>query len=296
MRKSSKGPDQESNVPSLRVALCPLNSSDDLSKNIESCLRSLEKVESRPCDLVLFPENSLYFHLGQGALKASALSEKTHSPYFEPFLRWSRDHQCQLLFGGVPWLVDGKVYNSILRIDPVKGLQEVYRKIHLFDVDLPNVRLSESSQYSAGESPRMGQLGPWSLGFSICYDMRFSELFLSYRQQGVAVLMAPAAFTVETGRAHWKTLLQARAIEMQCYMLAPAQWGEHRSQSAGGASRATWGQSLAIDPWGEILAQSPSFDEGRAEALEPLFVELSRQRLDQVRQSMPVMEHRRLNN
>ena len=161
-----------------------------------------------------------------------------------------------------------------------------YRKIHLFDVTTPSGDgYRESEVFLAGDQVVHVQLGPVSAGFAICYDIRFGELFLQLRRKGVELVIVPAAFTAETGEAHWETLLRARAIETQCWVAASATCGRHLD--ARGGTRLTYGNSMLIDPWGTVVARASS-GPGWATGV------LDQARTERVRAGIPVLEHRRL--
>lgn len=177
---------------------------------------------------------------------------------------------------------DGRWSNRSFVIDAGGEIRARYDKIHLFDVDLPDgVSWRESSVYGPGERA-VAVDTPWGrIGLSICYDLRFADLYRRLSDAGATLLLVPAAFTVPTGRAHWETLLRARAIESAAFLLAPAQTGRH------GDGRETYGHSLAIDPWGEVL-----LDMGEEPGLALVDIDLAR--IDAVRARIPVLTHRRM--
>jgi len=164
---------------------------------------------------------------------------------------------------------------------PDGELLGVYRKIHLFDVDLPGATHRESSRVAAGSELVVAKTEACTLGLSVCYDVRFPELYRVLADRGAQLLLVPSAFTVPTGRDHWEVLLRARAIENQCFVVASAQFGEH------GATRRTYGRSMIVDPWGTVLCTAPD-GEGVATA------ELDFARQTEVRQRLPALRHRRL--
>ncbi len=176
---------------------------------------------------------------------------------------------------------DGRLVNRGFVIDGGGAIRARYDKIHLFDVDLPTGESwRESAAFAPGEATVIAQT-PWGgLGLSICYDLRFPDLYRSLSDGGATILAVPAAFTVPTGKAHWHVLLRARAIEAGAFVIAAAQTGTHED------GRATYGHSLAIDPWGEIL-----LDMGEAEGLA--CVEIDPARIAEVRARIPVLKHRR---
>jgi predicted amidohydrolase len=175
-----------------------------------------------------------------------------------------------------------KVYNTSVLIGPSGEIVQKYEKIHLFDIDIPGVMtLRESDTITPGAEPVTARLYDTTFGLTICYDLRFPELYRRLLDQGAEVLCVPAAFTLMTGKDHWEVLLRARAIENQCWLLAPGQWGPH------GGSRYSYGHSVIIDPWGHVVAKC-SDGEGWATAwLEP-------DKLASVRRNLPCGEHRRL--
>jgi predicted amidohydrolase len=202
----------------------------------------------------------------------------------EKFLKtMAQRFQVTLLGGGFPVPVgNGKVYNTALLIDPSGAELARYEKVHLFDVNVPDGNTyQESGTVLAGiQLPPMHpskELG--NLGLSVCYDVRFPELYRHLAQMGAEVLFVPAAFTAFTGKDHWQVLLQARAIENTCYVLAPAQTGRHY------AMRQTHGHAMVIDPWGMVLADAGNEPGVAIAAIEP-------SRLEQVRRQMPSLQHR----
>ena len=175
----------------------------------------------------------------------------------------------------------GRLRNACPVFDAAGRLLAIYDKIHLFDVEVAGELYRESAIVQPGDCPVMAEVGGFKTGLSICYDLRFPELYRHYAGQGCNLISMVAAFTETTGRAHWQPLLQARAIENQCYLLASAQWGRHAD------NRHTWGHSMIIDPWGEIVAELPE-GEGVITAV------LSVDKLQSVRRSLPALRHRRL--
>ena len=177
---------------------------------------------------------------------------------------------------------DGKLVNRSFVVDPAGAIVGRYDKMHLFDVDLPTGESwRESSAYQAGEGPVIVRNTPvGSLGLTICYDLRFPAMFERLSEAGAEVIAVPAAFTVPTGKAHWHVLLRARAIEAGLFIVAAAQSGQHAD------GRTTFGHSLVVDPWGEILV-----DGGEGEKL--LFAGIDLERITEVQSRIPVLSHRR---
>jgi predicted amidohydrolase len=182
--------------------------------------------------------------------------------------------------------VGDTLFNTSLVFGPDGAECARYRKIHLFDVTTPSGQgYRESALFGAGDQIVTTQGGGMCLGLTICYDLRFPELFLALRRQGAQVIFVPAAFTAETGRDHWEVLLRARAIETQCWIIAAATTGQHHD--ARNQPRSTWGHAMIIDPWGTVqacLGTAPGF---AVATIDPGVI-------DRVRDSMPVLHHRRL--
>lgn len=257
--------------------------------------------------LVIFPENSLYFRLNQQEpIKAVSLED----PFFAQLTQYCAQFHCDVLLttalkeaeanGGIN--KKGKLGDSRSSGErPTNGTiwfrgdrtpEVVYRKIHLFDVDVvgsPPIR--ESAEFRAGDVPKIITIDGRKIGLSICFDLRFSELFLIYAQQDVDMIVVPSAFLVPTGRAHWEVLLRARAIESQAYVLAPAQGGVHTNGA--GNSRETWGHSLAIDPWGSVLGEI-ELDKQTSAGFQVLMVNVDGNKVESVRRQIPIRACRKL--
>jgi predicted amidohydrolase len=189
-----------------------------------------------------------------------------------------------LLLGSLPERVpgDARVRNTSVLLGPDGGTVAVYRKVHLFDIDLPGMEhLKESKAVVPGDEVVLADTALGLVGLSICYDLRFPELYRELVRRGARVLCVPSAFTERTGRAHWEVLLRARAIENLAYVLAPAQVGHH------GGGRTSHGQAMVVDPWGAVVAQVP---DGEGIAL----AELDFERLARLRRDLPALSHRRL--
>jgi predicted amidohydrolase len=166
--------------------------------------------------------------------------------------------------------------------DPGGNLAAAYRKIHLFDVDLPDgTRLRESDTTTPGREPAVAEVDGFKLGLSVCYDLRFPELYRALVDRGAEVLLVPAAFTLTTGKEHWHVLLRARAIEAQCWLVAAGQWGRHPR------GRASYGHSLVVDPWGTVVAEA-------ADRVGFVIADIERPDLARVRDALPSLRHRRL--
>ena len=267
-------------MKSYLAAAVQMTSVPDLEKNLNKAEELIDLAVNQGADLVGLPEN--FSFLGDEEEKiAKAEQIATES---EKFLKtMAQRFQITLLGGGFPVPVkNGKVYNTALLVDPSGNELARYEKVHLFDVNVPDGNTyRESATIQKGEKlPQVYSseaLG--NLGLSVCYDVRFPELYRHLSQTGAEVFFIPAAFTAYTGKDHWQVLLQARAIENTCYAIAPAQTGCHYGR------RQTHGHAMIIDPWGMVLA-----DAGDKPGVA--IAEINPARLKQVRQQMPSLKHR----
>ncbi|MGQ9865284.1 MAG: carbon-nitrogen hydrolase family protein [Pseudanabaenaceae cyanobacterium] len=263
------------------AAAVQMNSQPDLAKNLAQAEEMIQLAVNRGADLVCLPEN--FSFLGDEAAKARLAAEIARES--EQFLKMAAQrYQVTLLGGGYPVPVadeSGKFWNTALLVSPEGEEIARYQKIHLFDVNLPDGNTyRESATIAPGRSLppvyRSEHLG--GLGLSICYDVRFPELYRYLAQQGAEVLLVPAAFTAYTGKDHWQVLLQARAIENTCYVIAPAQTGKHNPM------RQSHGHAVVVDPWGVVLADA-------GEGVGAAIAEIHPARLEQVRRQMPSLQH-----
>jgi deaminated glutathione amidase len=267
-------------MKSYLAAAVQMNSLPDLQKNLTQAEDLIELAARQGAELVCLPEN--FSFLGDEDAKMAQAEAIAQSS--EKFLKQiAQRYQITLLGGGFPVPTEnGKVYNTALLIGPAGEELSRYEKVHLFDVNLPDGNTyRESSTVLAGLQlpPVYPSKDLGHLGLSVCYDVRFPELYRHLAQMGAEVLFIPAAFTAYTGKDHWQVLLQARAIENTCYVIAPAQTGRHN------AIRQSHGHAVIIDPWGVILADAGDKPSVAIAALEP-------SRLEQVRRQMPSLQHR----
>jgi predicted amidohydrolase len=267
--------------PYLAAAL-QMTSRPDLEKNLLEAEELIELAVRRGAELIGLPENFAFLGNEASKIEQAAVIAETAEKFIKTM---AQRFQVTLLAGGFP--VPGaddprKVYNTALLVSPNGEELSRYHKAHLFDVNLPDGNTyQESSTVMSGRAyppvVDLDKLG--KLGLSICYDVRFPELYRYLSDQGADVLFVPAAFTAYTGKDHWQILLQARAIENTCYVIAPAQTGCHYER------RYTHGHAMIIDPWGVILS-----DAGERPGMA--IAEIHPQRLAQVRQQMPSLQHR----
>ncbi len=178
----------------------------------------------------------------------------------------------------------GRCYNTSMLFGPDGALVASYRKIHLFDVNVPDgVRFQESRYCAPGSEIVLAETPLGKLGMTICYDLRFPEIYRALADRGADILMVPSAFTLMTGKDHWHALLRARAIENQCYVMAPGQWGAHDDEGL----RRSYGHSVIIDPWGIVVAEC-------ADGEGVCYAEIDYDRMRRIRQGIPVRQNRRL--
>jgi predicted amidohydrolase len=259
---------------------------------VEDNVRQVEALARRSAaegaDWLVLPENALW--MGESRARGDQALTRSHAAV-EALRQLSSDLALPMLVGGVPEgsTDDLRPWNSVLWLDGQGGASFPYRKIHLFDVTVAaDTRYRESESTLAGEtgsaalSAAVVDVAGWRVGLSICYDLRFPEWYRSLVHAGAEVLAVPAAFTWRTGAAHWSVLLRARAVENQCWVVAPGQCGVHP-----GTGRETWGHSLVVDPWGTVVAEA-----GHEPTL--MVVDLGRDLLDDVRRRLPSLSHRRL--
>jgi deaminated glutathione amidase len=264
----------------MKIAALQTVATTDVARNLDAAARLIAQAAREGAQLAALPE---YFCLmGRLDTDKLALAEAPGDGPIQRFLAdQAREHALWLIGGTLPMRgqTPERVRNACCVFAPDGTLAARYDKMHLFRFDNGREHFDEARVLEAGEQPVALQAGPLRLGLSICYDLRFPEL---YRALGPCDLLSvPAAFTYTTGRAHWELLLRTRAVENQCFVIAPAQGGVHEN------GRRTWGHSMIVDPWGEVLAVQPE-GEGVVAA------ELDLQRLAAVRQQLPALAHRRL--
>ena len=242
---------------SFKVACIQINSSDDFNQNLAKASDLIDEAASKRANLILTPENvSLMTESGTCYLKNAYLMEE--HPALLQFKKKAKQNNIWLLIGSIAIKKNdsSKLFNRSILIDNQGEVVTFYDKIHMFDVTLPNGKeYQESKRFDPGNSAVVVDT-PWGkIGLTICYDLRFPNLYRHLAHQGAIFLSVPSAFTYVTGKAHWKTLLQARAIENTCFVFAPAQCGHHPN------NRQTFGHSMIIDPWGTILAEASEKNE-----------------------------------
>lgn len=270
-----------------RVAVAQFTSNDDVDANLAAAERTVADAADQGAKLVVLPEAFAY--LGTETGKLSILEEL---PAGGPILRrcqeLARRFEVELLLGGF-WEKapdPEKAFNTAVMLRADGSVGECYRKIHLFDVDLPDgTKLAESNRVEAGEQVVVADAPFGKLGLSICYDLRFPELYRRLVDKGAIALAAPSAFTMTTGKDHWEVLLRARAIEQQCYVFAAAQVGRHVRMDGTGR-RESYGHAMIVDPWGTVLAQVGDGEGVAVATVDPAVVA-------KIRQGLPSLKHRK---
>ncbi len=265
----------------MRAGAVQLNSTEDTARNLEVADRLVREAAGRGAELVVLPEK--WSVLGRPEAMAGAAQ-----PLDGPWLSWAAatagELGIDLIAGSVLEREPGreKLRNTSVHFGPDGLTRAVYRKLHLFDVVLDGVRYAESEHEQAGEEVVVTELAGGVLaGLSVCYDLRFPELYRAHAAGGAQLLAVPSAFTLATTRDHWEVLLRARAIENQCFVVAPNQFGAYPPGNRSG------GRSMIVDPWGVVLACAPD-TEGVVVA------DLDLGLLGEVRRRLPVLAHRRL--
>jgi predicted amidohydrolase len=244
----------------------------------------VEEAAGRGAKLVVLPENFAFMGRDEERRTHAESLGDLSAPIQGMLSKLAKERRVTLVGGGMPERnPDGNApFNTALVFDERGALVTSYRKIHLFDVDLADgTVLTESACTTAGSSPSVVTIGGFGVGLSICYDLRFPELYRRLVDAGSELLLIPAAFTLHTGKDHWHVLLRARAIESQCYVAAAAQWGKHP------LGRATFGHALVADPWGTVIAEC---SDGVGYAL----ARIESRKLEETRASLPSLKHRKL--
>ncbi|MCO8271478.1 carbon-nitrogen hydrolase family protein [Actinoplanes sp. TRM 88003] len=265
----------------MRVAVCQVNSRADRNHNLQVARDQLERAAAAGAELAVLPEYVDYLGPGETAPKP----EPADGEFAEFFATAARELGLWVHAGSFHESGPDpqRTYNTSLVFDPSGGLVARYRKIHLYDVEIAGrVSYQESRSVAPGDETVVAEIAGVRTGLSICYDLRFPELYRRLAVDGAArILVVPAAFMMHTGRDHWEVLLRARAIENQCYVVAAGQIGDHDP------GRTCFGRSMIIDPWGTVLAQAP-------DTVGTVTADLDFERLDKIRTELPSLANRRL--
>jgi predicted amidohydrolase len=267
------------------AAAVQMTSGPDVGANLDQAEALVAEAARRGAELAVLPENFALLAADDAEAKLRAAEEIGEGPIVGRMRGLARRLGVALVLGGMPERVagdPGRVHNSSVYLDAAGEIKAVYRKIHLFDVDIPDgATYRESAKVAPGTEVVVVET-PWGgLGMSVCYDVRFPELYRQMAARGARILTVPAAFTLHTGRDHWHVLLRARAIENLSYVIAAAQVGRH------GDKRVTYGHALIVDPWGHVLA-----DAGDRPSVAT--AELDLEHLERLRRELPALGHLRL--
>ena len=263
----------------MRAGLVQLNSTEDVARNLEAADRLVREAAGQGAQLVVLPEK--WNLLGRSERMAAGAE-----PLDGESIGWARaaarELGIDLVAGSILERVPGqdKRSNTSVHVGPDGELQAVYRKIHMFDVEVDGVVYAESANEQPGDEVVLSDLADGArLGMSVCYDLRFPELYRALADGGAQVIVVPSAFTLATTRDHWEVLVRARAIENQCFVVAPNQIGEHSPGQRSG------GRSAIVDPWGLVLAVAPDRET-------TVVADLDFELLEEVRGRLPSLAHR----
>jgi predicted amidohydrolase len=266
------------------AAAIQLTSTDDVNRNLDRVSALVERARARGAQLIALPENFALLGSDEETKLKVAESVEQPGPILTRMMALARQTAAHLVLGGFPERGPdaAHVYNSCLVLGPDGAVTARYRKIHLFDVAIPDGATYRESRSVAPGSELVCAETPWGrLGLSVCYDLRFPELYRGLAAQGARMAVVPAAFTLHTGRDHWHVLLRARAIENLLFVIAPGQYGRHNPK------RVTYGHSLIIDPWGTVVAEA---SDGEGLAVGEIDFALQ----DRVRTELPCLDHKKL--
>ncbi|MBD0290368.1 MAG: carbon-nitrogen hydrolase family protein [Thermoleophilia bacterium] len=263
----------------MRVACVQLNSGTSKPANMEKAERLVARAASTGADVVLLPEK--WNAIGSlETLRANA-EPLDGGESVLAMADWASRHGVTLVGGSITEVREGreKLSNTCAVFDPSGEIVAVYRKIHMFDVDIGGHVYRESDGEEPGDEVVVSQAEGWEVGLSVCYDLRFPELYRILALQGAELITVPAAFTLYTGKDHWELLLRARAVENQCYVAAANEWGVHEG------GKASYGRSTIVDPWGVVLAQAADEDI-------VITADLDRAHLQRIRRALPSLANR----
>ncbi|HEU4383850.1 MAG TPA: carbon-nitrogen hydrolase family protein [Anaeromyxobacteraceae bacterium] len=266
---------------SFLLGAVQMTSTADRARNLDTAVRLVEEAADLGARLVGLPEN--FGFMGRDEERIAG-AETLEGPTLSALREVARRRRLFVVAGSIAEKVEapGKTANTSVLLGDDGSVLASYRKIHLFDVSIPDgARYAESETVLPGDRPVVAATPLGRVGLTVCYDLRFPELYRKLAEQGAEIVAIPSAFTLYTGKDHWEVLVRARAVENLCYVMAPAQVGRHS------ANRVTFGNAMIVDPWGVVLARCP---EGEGVCLAPF----RRQRLEQTRRELPSLQHRRL--
>jgi len=271
-------------MDAFKLGLVQLCSKEDVDQNLKLAEQGVRQAAEQGASLVVLPENFAF--IGPEKTKVALGETLGEGPISTSMAALARELGIYLGLGGMPERSADpqRVYNTFALYGPDGRLAAAYRKIHLFDIHVQEAigGLLESNTVAPGSEPVVADTPLGRLGLTICYDLRFPELYRTLALAGAELLLVPAAFTLYTGKDHWHLLLRARAVENVSYVAAAAQFGRHSEK------RISYGRSMLVDPWGQVLAEAPDGE------MEVLIATVDRTRLRRMRQQMPTLDHVRL--
>jgi len=265
----------------LKVAAVQLSSNENKERNISHAVKLVKEAIASKAEFIVLPES--YNYRGNSK-KLFSMSEEIPGKSLLPLIELAKQHNIWILAGTIYEKVPNSVkpYNTSVLIDNFGKLKAKYRKIHLFDISIDGKVILESNHYLSGKKVVISSINGIKIGLSVCYDLRFPELYRKHSENGVKLICIPSSFTALTGEAHWEVLVRARAIENQCFVVASNQSG------LGSNSVITYGNSMIVNPWGRVLAQASKEGE------EVIYADLDFDTLDEIRKNLPALNHKKL--
>lgn len=264
----------------MKVGVIQLNTKWDKKENLDTIKKYVEEAAAEKAEFVSLPEYCNF--MGEEKDKNKNAEEIPNGETTQELMKLAKQHEMYIHVGSILEKKDEeKSYNTSLMIDPKGELVAKYQKIHLFDIEIQGVsKYMESNTIENGQKPQMVELPFGKAGLSICYDLRFPELYRGYALDGADILFIPAAFTRYTGMLHWEPLLRARAIENQCYVIAAGQFGTNVP------GKACYGNSMVIDPWGTVVSRA-------SEGVGITYANLDKKLIESARESIPSLKNRK---
>lgn len=267
----------ESKKTKITIGMAQLNSGDSPENNLGAALRAINELADRGAELIVLPEHADF--IGPDNRKKEQAQSIENSGYLDKIRAQAADLKCYIHVGSFLEKDGGSVYNCAVVFGPDGGMRARYRKLHLFDVEIPGgKKYLESAVISPGLETVHFSIDEFNFGLATCYDLRFPELFRRLVLNGANVILLPAAFTMQTGRDHWEVLLRARAIENLCWVVGVGQWGEAPP------NHLCFGRSMVVDPWGLVTAQAP-------DGVTNVTAEIELQSVKDVRTRFPALDH-----
>ncbi len=261
----------------LTIGMAQLNSGDSPPDNLQAALEAIAELADRGAELIVLPEHADF--IGPDSRKEEQARAIDNSPYLDTLRTRAADLGCYVHIGSYLERAGKSIYNCAVVFGPDGELVARYRKLHLFDVEIPGgKKYLESAVISPGLETVQFSIGEFNFGLATCYDLRFPELFRRLVQKGANVILLPAAFTMQTGRDHWEVLLRARAIENLCWVVGAGQWGEAPP------SHLCFGRSMVVDPWGLVIAQAP-------DGVVNVTADIDLHSVQQIRARFPALDH-----